>query len=299
MTAAYSDRIEDIKAKFSVDFKERDTAQGKVIVKPCYNNAGGNISMESHAVRALLRLYQKTATSPMNSNQVWMKKMNGGSELEKSTDDFEMVGGSANRSHITESAAGEGAAAADSKEEDYCPICRDTFTKKTQLMCKHEFCEGCLQQAEKSMGPVCPVCREVFGKIEGNQPEGTMTWETFPQSLPGFPGCGTIEITYCIPDGRQTEKHPNPGQPYYGFMRTACLPDNKEGVEVLHLLKRAFDQKLIFTVGTSRTTGADNQVTWNDIHHKTSRSGGPACFGYPDPDYLSRVKEELKEKGIK
>uniref|UniRef100_A0A672G4I6 E3 ubiquitin-protein ligase n=1 Tax=Salarias fasciatus TaxID=181472 RepID=A0A672G4I6_SALFA len=184
-------------------------------------------------------------------------------------------------------------------KEDYCPICRDTFTKKTQLKCKHEFCEECLQQAEKSMGPVCPVCREVFGKIEGNQPKGTMKWIKSPQSLPGFPGCGTIEITYCIPDGRQTEKHPNPGQPYYGFMRTAYLPDNKEGLEVLHLLKRAFDQKLIFTVGTSRTTGADNQVTWNDIHHKTTRLGGPAGFGYPDPDYLSRVKEELKEKGIK
>lgn len=43
---------------------------------------------------------------------------------------------------------------------------------------------------------------------------------------------------------------------------------------MLRLLRKAFDQKLIFTVGTSRTTGNENQVTWNDIHHKTSITGG-------------------------
>lgn len=67
---------------------------------------------------------------------------------------------------------------------------------------------------------------------------------------------------------------------------------------MLKLLMRAFDQKLIFTVGTSRTTGTDDCVTWNDIHHKTNIDGGAQGFGYPDPDYLSRVKNELKAKGI-
>lgn len=92
---------------------------------------------------------------------------------------------------------------------------------------------------------------------------------------------------------------------------------------MLQLLKKAFDQKLIFTIGESRTTNASNQVTWNDIHHKTSMKGGPSrygssvvglssllwrniltfpllisSFGYPDPDYLKRVRAELKDKGI-
>ncbi|KAK7915949.1 hypothetical protein WMY93_011710 [Mugilogobius chulae] len=97
----------------------------------------------------------------------------------------------------------------------------------------------------------------------------------------------------------QVAKHPHPGQIYHGTYRTAYLPDNQEGREVLQLLKRAFDQKLIFTVGVSRTSGMDNMVTWNGIHHKTSMHGGPQCFGYPDPHYLSRVKDELKAKGIK
>lgn len=48
---------------------------------------------------------------------------------------------------------------------------------------------------------------------------------------------------------------------------------------MLQLLQKAFDQKLIFTVGQSRTTSMENQVTWNDIHHKTSMDAGPAGYG--------------------
>ena len=79
----------------------------------------------------------------------------------------------------------------------------------------------------------------------------------------------------CVLHSAWQEKHPNPGQSFRGTGRTAYLPDNKEGKEVLKLLSKAFDQKLIFTVGASRTTGIENQVTWNDIHHKTSMTGGP------------------------
>jgi len=67
---------------------------------------------------------------------------------------------------------------------------------------------------------------------------------------------------------------------------------------VLQLLRRAFEARLVFTVGTSVRTGRHNQVTWNDIHHKTNMYGGPQEFGYPDPGYLRRVKKELAAKGI-
>ena len=36
-----------------------------------------------------------------------------------------------------------------------------------------------------------------------------------------------------------------------------------------------FDARLVFTIGTSNITGRSNQVIWNDIHHKTNRSGSP------------------------
>ncbi|KAI1891104.1 hypothetical protein AGOR_G00160510 [Albula goreensis] len=183
-------------------------------------------------------------------------------------------------------------------EEETCPICMDTFKEKKKLECKHEFCSECLRRSLESMGPCCPVCKVVFGKLEGNQPWGTMKYRTISYCLHGYPKCGTIEINYSIPSGIQTDKHPSPGKPFSGAERVAYLPDNAEGRKVLKLLERAFDQKLIFTVGTSTTTGATDTVTWNDIHHKTSQGGGPERYGYPDPDYLKRVKEELKAKGI-
>lgn len=46
------------------------------------------------------------------------------------------------------------------------------------------------------------------------------------------------------------------------------------------------------------TTGQDNVIVWNGIHHKTSTHGGSANFGYPDPTYLLRVTEELAAKGV-
>ncbi|XP_027133218.1 probable E3 ubiquitin-protein ligase DTX3 isoform X2 [Larimichthys crocea] len=97
---------------------------------------------------------------------------------------------------------------------------------------------------------------------------------------------------------RMSEEHPQPGQQYEGVSRTAYLPDSPEGKEIVKLLKRAFDQRLIFTVGQSTTSGRNNTVTWNDIHHKTSTHGGPTHYGYPDPDYLRRVRDELAVKGI-
>ena len=101
-----------------------------------------------------------------------------------------------------------------------------------------------------------------------------MNHHTSLLSLPGYEGCGSITINYHIPSGIQGPNHPNPGKRFTGTSRTAYLPDNKEGREVLALLKKAFECRLVFTVGTSVTSGATDTVVWNDIHHKTSTSGG-------------------------
>ncbi|NWT56882.1 DTX3L ligase, partial [Erythrocercus mccallii] len=183
-------------------------------------------------------------------------------------------------------------------EEDECPICRDRIkNKKTLEKCKHAFCKICIDRA-MTYKQACPVCNTVCGVLTGNQPDGTMSTKTMSFSLPGYPKCGTIQIVYDMHGGIQTSSHPNPGQHYGPAHRIAYLPDNEEGREVLKLLKRAFSQRLIFTVGQSRTTGQQNVITWNDIHHKTAMTGGPTQFGYPDPAYLQRVRSELKAKGI-
>lgn len=196
------------------------------------------------------------------------------------------------------SSEGQTQAKTEEKEDDECPICKDTIENKEILeKCKHAFCKTCIDRA-MAFKQACPVCNTVCGVLTGNQPEGTMSSRKINLSLPGYPNCGTIEIVYNMNGGIQTSSHPNPGQPYGPAHRIAYLPDNEEGQEILQLLKRAFHQKLIFTVGQSRTTGAENVITWNDIHHKTAMEGGPSRFGYPDSSYLQRVRSELKAKGI-
>ncbi|XP_008050997.1 E3 ubiquitin-protein ligase DTX3L [Carlito syrichta] len=186
----------------------------------------------------------------------------------------------------------------DKKGKHICVICMDTISnKKVLAKCKHEFCTPCIDKA-MSYKPICPVCQTFYGVQRGNQPDGSMVFSESRRSLPGYESCGTIVITYNMKGGIQTNEHPSPGKKYPGTQRTAYLPDNEEGRKVLKLLLRAFDQKLIFTVGSSRTLNVSDVITWNDIHHKTSQSGGPQGYGYPDPTYLNRVKEELKAKGI-
>lgn len=90
------------------------------------------------------------------------------------------------------------------KEDDTCPICMDEFTNMEKLPCGHGFCKDCLRQSKESMGAKCPVCTKVFGRIEGDQPDGKMTTRIMGSSLPGFERCGTIVIDYNIPSGIQS-----------------------------------------------------------------------------------------------
>ncbi|KAL6056525.1 E3 ubiquitin-protein ligase dtx3l [Balamuthia mandrillaris] len=163
----------------------------------------------------------------------------------------------------------------------------------------HYFHANCIVHCYTQGFLQCPMCSSLYGIRVGTMPPGTMkVRRRNDYSLPGYEGDGVIEITYKFPSGIQTEEHPNPGHSYNGTGRQAFLPDNEEGNEVLGLLEVAWERRLLFRIGTSVTTGRQNQVTWNGIHHKTSASGGPANFGYPDETYLQRVKAELAEKGV-
>ncbi|XP_067930362.1 E3 ubiquitin-protein ligase DTX3L-like [Watersipora subatra] len=176
----------------------------------------------------------------------------------------------------------------------------DRLTKPKMLPCSHQFCEECVKQlVSMCKSYLCPTCRVPFREPEGKQPRGgTMTTTVMPNSLPGYEDCGCITIQYTIPSGTQGQEHPNPGKAYSGESRVAYLPDNEKGRLVEKLLAKAFDRRLIFTVGRSLSSGRDNTIVWNDIHHKTNMDGGPERYGYPDPDYLDRVLAELKNQCI-
>ncbi|XP_029956022.1 putative E3 ubiquitin-protein ligase DTX2 isoform X1 [Salarias fasciatus] len=146
----------------------------------------------------------------------------------------------------------------------------------------------------------CPSCKTIYGEKTGTQPKGKMEIYSIAQCLPGHPDCGTIQIIYSIPPGVQGPEHPNPGQPFTcrGFPRFCFLPDNDKGRKVLELLKVAWMRRLIFTVGTSSTTGEPDTVVWNGIHHKTEMMSNLSGHGYPDPNYLDNVLSELASQGV-
>ncbi|XP_061181363.1 uncharacterized protein LOC133189938 [Saccostrea echinata] len=183
----------------------------------------------------------------------------------------------------------------------FCVVCQSEHKVDCQKKldkCGHIFCSECIDDYFSREKPVCPICNTVYGEVKGNMPPGIMSYFTSKGHLPGHEDVEAIVIEYDIPDGVQTEEHPNPGKSFKGACRTAYLPNTEQGQKCLRLLQRAFDQKLTFTVGRSRTTGNENCVTWNDIHHKTNVQGGPQRFGYPDPSYLDRLEKELQDRGI-
>lgn len=190
VTTSFRERIDKIEDKFGVRFKESGNYQGKVVVKATHKSFGGNMAMESHAVRALFRLYQKIVTSPMNFTQT-----------------LGAVGFSGLPENLPNSLSAHSklkTEAGDSDKDETCSICMERFTKKKQLPCGHGFCEKCLTMLVEKMGPICPVCRDVFGIMNGNQPNGRMSSHVTHSALPGFPHCNTIVIKYDIPSGKQT-----------------------------------------------------------------------------------------------
>ncbi|XP_067113774.1 probable E3 ubiquitin-protein ligase DTX2 isoform X1 [Osmerus mordax] len=179
------------------------------------------------------------------------------------------------------------------------PAAVGKFTK-----CGHTFHMLCMlamyNNGTKDGSLQCPSCKTIYGEKTGTQPKGKMEIYSLSQSLPGHPDHGIIQIIYSIPPGTQGPEHPNPGQPYTcrGFPRFCFLPDNDKGRKVLELLKVAWTRRLIFTVGTSSTTGERDTVVWNEIHHKTEMMSNVSGHGYPDPNYLDNVLSELASQGV-
>lgn len=202
MTTSFRKRLSKIEAKFGVHFQASAIGQSTDRVRAVHKRSGGNAAMESHAARALLHLYQEIVTSPMNLSTHGEASASPNSWEDLYTAEGASNGLELNSSLKTTASAEEGATVGDNPEET-CPICMDTFTKKKRLKCKHEFCGECLAKSKESIGSVCPVCKDVFGIITGDQPDGTMNSNFQRFSLPGFPTCDTIVITYDIPSGIQ------------------------------------------------------------------------------------------------
>ena len=72
--------------------------------------------------------------------------------------------------------------------------------------------------------------------------------------------------------------------------RSAYLPNNSEGRDLCAMLKLAFERRLVFTIGRSRTSGEEGVITWNDIHHKTNLK--------PNSEYVHLAIYIFKRKSL-
>ncbi|KAJ8376945.1 hypothetical protein SKAU_G00075250 [Synaphobranchus kaupii] len=166
-----------------------------------------------------------------------------------------------------------------------CPLCMKPLKEKHRLICAHAFCAACLVRSVGRLGRQCPVCQKAL-IVVGDQPEGKMTVTHLKDCF----GIDYGNIMYKIPSGIQTEAHPNPGKPFTGIQTTAWLPYSPEGQEVLKLLQRAFEQKLVFTVAA--TNGAADRVVFTGIPYTENPLD---CL---QDGFLQKVKVALRAKGI-
>jgi Deltex C-terminal domain/Ring finger domain len=168
-----------------------------------------------------------------------------------------------------------------------CPICRghDQSTAVHLIECGHVFHLGCLQDVFTGY-QACPSCKKSVFPPQGDMPSESMTIYLSDVACEGYEKCGTIIIDYCIPTATQKPYHANPGQHHCRLERRAFVPANTQGANLVKRLRFAFMHGLTFTVD-------DNAVTWALIPHKTSLSGGPDSFGFPDQMYITNCNKHL------
>lgn len=158
------------------------------------------------------------------------------------------------------------------------------------VLSKPRKCSSCKRIAVFGVD-ICNRCSDLGIEKSNNHPYCVLSHELCKFSLRGFDKCDTIKVVYSIPSGEQRKGDPEPGKVYYSRSFTAYLPANDEGWQTFGLFKRAIDQGLVFKVAQ------DGFIYWSGhVEHKTSLIYGR--YGYPDPNYLRRVREKLAGLGI-
>lgn len=145
-----------------------------------------------------------------------------------------------------------------SPDMDECLICYNEYESFEtsaslwkELQCSHKLCLACYSnilttrttmQGVQHTFVKCPFCQGTTGIEVGTCPDLQMNVSIIHNSCESYEPTNSISINYSG----------------VGFNRTAYLPNNAEGQEILSLLRIAHDRRLCFTVGTSVTTGRDN-----------------------------------------
>ena len=189
------------------------------------------------------------------------------------------------------------------KEGNKCFICqKDLFlsekdfneaihVKKLEILkcCYKKVCDECYKIAKDGSGK-CYNCKKNFDvestSVQHNDgPRGNMTVSIVNYEI------GHCEKENCIIcDCENTILATfNMYEKEYDRGENAYFPNNKYGLELLGIFKIAFDNNLLFQLGTSVTTG-NYGIVFAGIHFKTQTLGGETNHAYPDHGYLERIK---------
>lgn len=167
-----------------------------------------------------------------------------------------------------------------------CDVCHESKPEKgSQQYQGLQLCSGCTKYYRKQGHDLSAKLAEEYTAIN-YQPLIVFRSIT---DLEGYPGAGRIVVGIDataparLSDGRMldiTRKN-----------ETHYLPDNELGNELFRLLKVLHEEKLIYKIDQSNTTGRFG-ITFN-VHLKTSDTGGVHNHGYPDESYPQRAVDEI------
>ncbi|XP_068111689.1 E3 ubiquitin-protein ligase DTX4-like [Hyperolius riggenbachi] len=184
-----------------------------------------------------------------------------------------------------------------------CALCGEEMTNGEVgrlYRCSHTYHVRCLASLYKDGTLRCPTCHTLYGTKIGSQPPGKMSFHLIPHSLPGYPDCDTIRIIYHIPPGIQGSGQPHPGMKFTAsdFPLHCYLPNTKKGREVLLLLIKAWECRLLFPVVPSKVSGVSDSISISRIPLKTEFGSNVTGKGFPDSHYLDSVLRQLRDWGV-
>ncbi|CAI9559934.1 unnamed protein product [Staurois parvus] len=181
-----------------------------------------------------------------------------------------------------------------------CAMCNQPMTDGEVgrlYRCSHAYHVRCLAPLYKDGTLRCPICQTLHGVKIGSQPAGKMSFHIIPHSLPGYSEFETIRIIYHIPPGVQGPGQPHPGMKFTApdFPLHCYLPNTKKGREILLLLIKAWERRLLFPIFPSRVPGVLDSVSITRIPLKTEFGSNITGKGFPDSRYLDSVLRQLRD----
>lgn len=139
--------------------------------------------------------------------------------------------------------------------EEGCGICQEKLDINVVAInkCKHQFHMSCIYgwfQKERT----CPYCKDQLVCHVGNQPNIPGSFFRVLESkriLAGYADTNSLVVRMFIPSGIQPSDGVLPGKVFNGISEQYFFPNTSMFSDIISMLKKAWDQRLIYTYNTN------------------------------------------------